>query len=161
MMKTKYSKKMLKLAEKYARAGNTNKEIAKKLGINEDTFYKWIRKHPEFAETIKNAREEVVVPEVEGALYKKAIGHWVEEERVIATVKIDPDQVDPETKKPKARVLFEKREKVKKYIPPDTTAAIFILKNMAPQRWKDRHEFAGEGIKVVVDLGELEKDDKG
>jgi len=122
--RTKYSKKMLRLAEELARKGNNNREIAQKLGIHEDTFYTWLKKYSEFSETIKKAREEYAIPEIEGALFKKATGYWIEE------TKIRPDG---------------KIETIKKYIPPDTTAIIFFLKNRAPERWRDRTEINASG----------------
>ncbi len=85
-------------------------------------MYNWINKYPEFQDAVQvgvdafNAR-------VECALAERAIGFWVttkEEMRDEKTGKI----IQPE---------------VRKYFPPDVTAAIFFLKNRMKDKWGDVH----------------------
>ena len=43
---------------------------------------------------------------------------------------------------------------VEEYIPPDTTAQIFWLKNRRPDRWRDkRDEAPAQGNELLHDLG--------
>ena len=139
MRKPKYSKKILKQAVEYASKGNNNREIAEKLGIAECTFYDWSNKHPEFSEAIKKAREQDAIPKVENALFKSAVGYWIEEEKKLIT----------KTKDGKERI---KIEKIKKWIPPNPTSQIFWLKNRVPERWSDKQKLdISQEIHVIED----------
>lgn len=109
----------LTLIEGWARWGLTEKQIAKNMGCSLSTLSAWKKDHPEILQSLKKGKE-VADFEVENALYKRATGYEIEE-----TI----------TKIVKGK---EVTETVKKRIPPDTTAAIFWLKNRRPDRWRDR-----------------------
>lgn len=109
----------LTLIEGWARWGLTEKQIAKNMGCSLSTLNAWKKDHPEILQSLKKGKE-VSDFEVENALYKRATGYEIEE-TVTKTVKGK-----------------EVTETVKKRIPPDTTAAIFWLKNRRPDRWRDR-----------------------
>ena len=106
------------LLEGWARDGLTDEQIARNIGIATSTFYEWKKKKLEFSETLKKGKE-VVDFEVENALLKRALGYEYEEETY------------------ENGILTKK---VKKQVPPDTTAQIFWLKNRKPNNWKDRIE---------------------
>jgi transposase len=55
-MKTKYSKERAEKIIKLLEDGNYCQTAAHASGICEDTFYTWIKKHPEFAESVKKAK---------------------------------------------------------------------------------------------------------
>lgn len=138
-MKSRFSKKMIKLAYKYASEGNTNDEIAKNLGIHRATFYRWIEKYRDFGDAIKKGREQKANPEVENALYKSAVGYWVEEEKKIIFKSKDGKETI-------------KVEKTKKWIPPNPTAQIFYLKNRISERWSDKQKLdISQEIHVIED----------
>ena len=42
----------------WKRNGLTNEQIAKNIGVNQDTLYTWIRRFPEFSEALKIGRDE-------------------------------------------------------------------------------------------------------
>lgn len=106
----------------WARKGLTNEQIAENMGINRDTLYDWQKKYPEFSDALKSTKE-ITVFEVENALYKAALGYYVEES--ITTV----------TATGKAHTEIRK-----KWIPPNTTAQIFYLKNKDPENWRERND---------------------
>lgn len=106
------------LLEGWARGGLTDEQIAKNMGIAPSTLYEWKKKSKEFSESLKKGKE-VVDFEVENALLKRALGYEYEEETY------------------ENGILTKK---VKKQVPPDTTAQIFWLKNRKPNNWKDRVE---------------------
>lgn len=96
----------------WAETGLDDKEIIHNIGINQDTFYTWMNKYPEFAEAVKSGRV-TAVEEVENALFNLAMGRA---ERVTTT-----EYIDEKGNKSLKRVT----EKV----PPNATAQIFYLKN--------------------------------
>ena len=54
MAKSKYDPETFPaLAEGYAREGLIDKEIAAKLGVGEDSFHEYLKRHSEFSESIK------------------------------------------------------------------------------------------------------------
>lgn len=104
------------LLEGWAREGLTEEQIAHNMKISVKTLYNWKNKELQILQALKKGKE-VVDFEVENALLKRALGYEYEEltyESGILT------------------------KKVKKQVPPDTTAQIFWLKNRKPSSWRDK-----------------------
>lgn len=109
--------------ESWASDGLTNGQIAKNIGISRQTLDNWCKKHVDIFNAIKKGREPVV-RELENALIKKAKGFEYEE----ITTEMWVDDTG------------EKRQKVskhRKYSAPDTSAAIFLLKNYKPNKYRN------------------------
>lgn len=107
--------------EKLCKLGATDEQIAEFFDVSVQTIYNWKSKHPEFVEAIKNGKV-IADMQVSNSLFKKATGYVIETEKVVG--KGDNKQV----------------LKVNVAIEPDTTAAIFWLKNRQPEYWRDRTE---------------------
>ena len=104
--------------EGWARDGLTDEQIAKNIGINRDTLYRWKKAYPDFSDALKRGKE-VIDRQVENALLKRALGYTYDE------------------------VTFEdgvEVKRVRKQVVPDTTAQIFWLKNRKPEDWRDKRE---------------------
>ena len=124
----------LTLLEGWARDGLTDEQLAQKIGINRATLYDWKKKFSNISDALKKGKEIVDI-QVENALLKRALGYSYTE-------------VMEETSEDGVK----HRETVK-FIPPDTTAQIYWLKNRRPDKWRDR---------PVEDTGpkdEMEEDD--
>lgn len=111
--------------EGWAKDGLTDEQIAKNMGISRGTIYDWKKNHSDISNALKRGKE-VVDREVENALEKAAVGYWVEETKTYI------EEVDGRKKK--------KIEKNKKWIPANTTAQIYWLKNRKPEQWRDKRE---------------------
>ena len=111
-------KDKLILIQGMARDALTQQQIANNLGISIDTLIENKKKYSEFNNALKKGKE-VIDFEVENALLKRALGYEYEEETY------------------ENGILTKK---VKKQVPPDTTAQIFWLKNRKPNTWKDKVE---------------------
>ena len=107
---------LLKL-EGWARDGLTDEQIAHNIGISTSTLYNWEKQHVEILEALKKGKE-VVDRQVENALLKRALGFTTTE----------------------TTETLDEKKTVTKEVPPDTTAAIFWLKNRKPDVWRDRKE---------------------
>ncbi len=116
------------LAYNMALRGITDEQMAKEMGVAESTFHLWKTKHPEFSEALKKGKEEPDL-KVEGSLFQRAMGYSH------AAVKILMPAGAPE---PIYAPFVE-------HYPPDTTAAIFWLKNRRPDRWRDKQEVEHSG----------------
>jgi transposase len=128
MAREYYREHFSKIAEGLARQGRTNAEIAAHLEISESTFYKYLKKFPDFAEGVKRGRAPVDF-DVEASLLKLATGYdstEIQEEAIL----------DAETGEP----IKTKRKTVTKHIPPSVSAAMFWLKNRLPANWRERQK---------------------
>lgn len=119
--------------------GATDEELAAHFGIAKSTLYEWKNEYPEFSDAIKRGKSPAD-GNVAGALYQRATGaEWVEEQAIKCK------RVEYENGK---KVLEEERVEVvevTRRAPPDTTAAIFWMKNRVSAHWRDKIEHAGEG----------------
>jgi transposase len=125
--------------EAYARDGLTDDDISTKLGINRSTLYDWIKKYPDISNALKRGKEVVDV-EVENALLQKAMGIKETVQRAIKLKEVLYENGKRVSEK--ERIEYADEEV---YIPPDTTAAIFWLKNRKPAEWRDKQEFEHTG----------------
>lgn len=113
----------LELLRGWRRDGLEMKQIAANIGIKRQTLYDWCTKYKEIADALKKG-EEACLYEVEGKLYKSAVGYYVTE----------TDQT--ETEGPNGKVITKHARK--RYIPPNLGSICFILKNRRPEKWRDR-----------------------
>lgn len=113
------TKEGLLLLGGWARDGLTDKEIAKKIGIDISTLYDWKSRFPEFSDALK-INKEIADIEIENALRKRALGYTYEET----------------TEKYEGGYCVERKHTIK-HVPPDTTAQIFWLKNRQPDKWRN------------------------
>ncbi len=107
-----------------ARDGCSDKQIYDKIGISKQTFYDWLKRYPDFSDSIKKGRQPVKV-KVEDAFYSRC--EWREVTETRREVFVDSN--GKEAKK----VINQTR-----WIPPDTAALIFALKNLDSKKWKDK-----------------------
>lgn len=120
------------------------------MGVAYSTFRDWIGKFSAISASLKKGKAPVDY-EVENALYKRATGY---------TVKLKKPIKVKTTKRVtgKGEVTEERIEYVdeEQYIPPDTTAQIFWLKNRRPDKWRDKREEApqqtNELLQSLIDL---------
>jgi len=135
---TKYKEEYVDLAYKFCLLGADDKDLAKMFGVQESTINNWKKEHPEFMESIKRGKE-IADATIAQKLYHRAKGYEHKDTQFATFQGQITDQV----------------EYIKHY-PPDTTAAIFWLKNRQPKKWRDRqeHEITGEdGGPLRVDFG--------
>lgn len=117
-------------AKRLARLGATDAEVADFFGVDVRTVYRWKLVHEEFCHALKAGKEEADA-RVERSLYHRAIGYEQEAVKIF---------MPAGAKEPVYAPFVEK-------VAPDTTAAIFWLKNRKPEEWKDKQsvEHGGEG----------------
>lgn len=115
----------LDLIEALTAKGATNQEICDALGIGKTAFYEYAKKSAEFAEALKKGRE-ISVGNIENSMYNAAIGGV---KKVKKYMKVRRVQYEDGKKLREWDDIKEYEEE--EYIRPDTTAAIFLLKNWA------------------------------
>ena len=129
---TSFRKAYVKDARKLACLGATDFEVADFFGVNVATIYRWKHAHQEFCEALKAGKEEADA-RVERSLYHRAIGYDQEAVKIF----MPAGALEP--------VMASYTER----IAPDTTAAIFWLKNRKPAEWRDRQDVTLNGTLKV------------
>ena len=109
----------------WARDGLTDQDIAKNMGIGYSTFSEWKVKFTEITEALKKGRRPIIVEVEDTFLEKKLTGYFIDEE------------ISEVTKHPNG-TKTEHRKKMRRWIPPDTTAMIFYFKCKKPKQYNDR-----------------------
>lgn len=120
------------LARALAREGHTDEEIAERLDppVGVATLNRWKKTYPDFSEALKQGKS-VVDAQVEDSLLRRALGFTTTETRLEAK----SDEFGRPLRG--GRVIKTTRE-----VPPDSTAAIFWLKNRKPGQWRDKQDIA-------------------
>jgi hypothetical protein len=132
--KTKFDESLKETMLELYRKGKTDAEVADIVGVCEKTINNWKGRHPKFLEALKESKE-IADELVEASLFSRAVGYSHADVKVITS--FGNIEIVPCTK----------------YYPPDTTAAIFWLKNRQPERWREK--MPGEGdINITVTLAE-------
>lgn len=141
----KYSQEYADQARKLCLLGATDEEIASFFDVEVRTIYRWKLDHDEFCQALKVGKAEAD-DRVERSLYQKAIGYRQQAIKIFMPAGKDDPVYAPYVE----------------HMAPDTTAAIFWLKNRRSQDWRDKqdHEHSGPNggpIQVTrIELVDLE-----
>lgn len=135
----------------WARDGLTQEQISEKIGISRSTLNEWIKKYADIADTLKKGKE-VADREIEESLFKKAKGFTMKIQKPFKLKKITYDKKTFKKIKEEEKVEYAEEEV---YIPPDTVAMIFWLKNRKPEVWRDKQIEAQETTAEVAGVIEI------
>ncbi|WP_312272243.1 terminase [Pseudomonas sp.] len=118
---TSYKAEYAAQALKLCKLGLTDKELAEYFEVSEQTLNAWKKSHPAFLESLKGGKT-LADAEVASKLFHRATGY-------------SHDDLD-------IRVVNGEiiQTPIIKHYPPDTTAAIFWLKNRQRNKWRDKPE---------------------
>lgn len=118
---TDFKTEFCQQAREQCENGATDEELADFFGVSVRTIYRWKAVHPDFCQALKSGKD-VADERVERSLYAKAVGYTFDSEKVFQF---------------QGHIV---RAPVKEHVPPDTTAAIFWLKNRRGEQWRDKSE---------------------
>lgn len=118
---TLYKKEYNEQAYKLCLLGATDATLADFFEVNEDTINEWKKVHKSFSESLKKGKT-LADAEIAKALYHRAKGY----EHPDVDIKIYEGQI----------ITTE----ITKHYAPDSTAAIFWLKNRQPKEWRDKQD---------------------
>ena len=130
---TLYKPEYAKQAEKFAKLGATDRDLADFFEVSVNTIDNWKSQHAEFLGALKAGKTEAD-DRVERSLFQRAVGY----EQDAVKIFMPKDATEP--------VYAPFRER----IAPDTTACIFWLKNRRKEQWRDRHEVGGDPENPLV-----------
>jgi hypothetical protein len=119
----KFKPEYVEQARRLCQLGLTDPELAVFFGVHLQTINNWKAKYPEFLYALK-AGKEAADNRVERSLYSRAVGYNYEAVRIF---------MPANRSKPVYAKYIE-------HVPPDTTAAIFWMKNRDPAHWRDSQQ---------------------
>lgn len=128
---TKYKEEYSEQAYKLCLLGAIDTEIADFFDVCVDTINEWKKQHEDFSASIKRGKQ-VADGEVASKLFHRATGY-------------QHDDVD--IKMYEGQII---ETQLIKHYPPDTTAAIFWLKNRQPAKWRDKQDITHD-VRVGLD----------
>lgn len=116
--------------------GMPDDKIANFFGVSIETMVYWKQTQPEFSQAAKLGRE-LAAGKTVSKMFDRACGYEHPEEKIFYDAKLGS----------------EIRVQTTKHYPPDTAAAIFLLKNWMPQYFRDKTEqdiHYPDGIPVMM-----------
>lgn len=132
---TKYKEEYDEQVYKLCLLGSTDKDIASFFEVDESTINRWKLEHDGFCESLKRGKF-LADANVAERLYKRAMGYEHKEDKIF-------------NNNGEALVVG-----TTKHYAPDTTAAIFWLKNRQPELWRDKPEPTDNNevapVKIVI-----------
>jgi hypothetical protein len=129
---SKLTKEVQETAIDLAKKGKTEVQISEIIGVHPTTLSYWKGNYKQFSYALKEAKQDAD-DLVEASLFRKATGYYHTEEKVFLT-----------------RDGGVKRVETVKHTPPDTTAAIFWLKNRRPERWRESYQVSAEPVSITA-----------
>lgn len=119
----KFREEMLEETRSLARFGCTNEEIAEFLKISLQTFNAYKRDIPEFYQALQDGRLYDSM-KVVNSLHKQALGYIVQEHEVSEHALRNGE-------------IVELKKTITKFVQPNVTAAIYLLKTRHGDKWMD------------------------
>lgn len=140
--KSKYNEAIVVEMCEIIEQGGTEGDAYKSVGVSKDTFYKWKREKPDFADRLKQSREtaidrirENIVPQFKRFMQGY---HVTEETREF-------DVIDGE-------LVVKSVKRRDRFIPPNITAAIFLAKSIHPDLQADAVKPQSKSRKTITEL---------
>ena len=129
---SKYRDDFARQAAKLCSLGATDEDLGEFFDVSARTIRRWKVEHEAFCGALKLGKG-LVDDQVERSLYQRAVGYSCN------AVKVFTHQ---------GQVI---RAEYREHYPPDTTAAIFWLKNRRPEQWRDKQDL-NHGGNLTVEL---------
>ena len=137
-----YKPEYAEQAYKFCLLGADDKKLAELFDVDERTINRWKIDYPEFCQSIKMGKD-IADAEVADRLYQRAMGY-------------EHDDVELKVVSLGNNCGSEVQEvPIRKYYPPDPTAAIFWLKNRQKTNWRDKQDIEALNVNLNSDVSDL------
>jgi hypothetical protein len=138
-------------------ADATDELLAEFFGKSVSTISRWKVQHPEFSEALKRGKLPADV-EVANSLFKRANGFEYDEATPIKVKDITYADNGKKLRETERVEIIQ----VRKVVPPDVAACIYLLNNRQPQYWRQRRELidpdGGGGLTInIIRFGDADQ----
>ena len=130
---TAYQPEFVEQAEKLAKLGATDMEIADFFEVDVRTINRWKITHPEFCQSLKEGKDEADAKVIR-SLFQRATGFEHDSVKIFCQ---------------EGQVI---EAPFREFVVPDTTACIFWLKNRRSKEWRDKTEVDLVERRVIADV---------
>lgn len=144
-----YIEPRLSDVKKWSEKGLTERQIADRLGVAYSTFNKYKSEKTELSEALKKGRDDAV-DRIENAMFESAIGG---KQTLKKAQKVKRIKYENGKKSMEAETMEYYEEEI--YIPPNTTAGIYLLKH-----WGKDRGYTNDPIQLELKKRELELKEK-
>ncbi len=155
----KYKEEYDNLAYQLCLLGATDATLADAFDVPADTIDEWKNTFPDFAESIIKGKM-IADSFVAKSLYDKARGYKLTKQAAIKLItKVPVKDQDGNPTRTVEQIEEVKIVDLEEDLPPDTTAAIFWLKNRQARAWRDKVEVDNSVTMtkpLIIDWGEGE-----
>jgi hypothetical protein len=131
--KSTFDKRFIEVAKRMAYLGATDEDLAIAFGVTIKCVIEWRAKHPLFGEALKLGKGQADV-RVTRSLYQRAVGYSYDAVKIFMPAGASEPTIVPYVE----------------HVPPDTTAAIFWLKNRDPAHWRDAWQIEASVGKYLI-----------
>ena len=135
-----YKSEYAQIAKSMCELGATDFDLASAFDVVVSTVSLWKSTHIEFSDALKIGKA-AADDKVERSLYQKAVGYSHDAVKIFANPRTGENVVVPFVE----------------HYAPDTTAAIFWLKNRRKDVWRDRQEVEHSGMIETKDVSPRER----
>ena len=146
----KYTKEMISACSDWVRenglmdyGGATLTDFCKAMRIDNKTYYAWMEK-TEFSESIKKAKEQ----------FRDSLEKDIVKSLANAAKGYEYNQTTTEYTDVNGKPRIKKQVKKNIRVDPNVGAAIFLLTNIAPERWKNRQDTKTDLTTNGKDIGQ-------
>lgn len=131
---TSYKAEYARQAYRLCLLGATDRDLAEFFRVSEVTINAWKKKEPRFLKSL-NEGKTAADAKVAESLYMRALGYSHRAVKIFISRLTGEPIIVPYVE----------------HYPPDSTAAIFWLKNRRPQEWRDKQDVDHTGeVKLIV-----------
>ena len=120
-----------------AEYGLTDKKLAKFFMVDVSNLQEWKKLYPEFRDSIRAGKDDYDSEAIEKSLRRRSIGFRYTETTKELSPTTELTELGNEVPGP-SKLITTKT--VRKFIPPDTKAIEFWLRNRKSMRWQDRQQ---------------------
>lgn len=131
---TKYTPETVRIIVEARRNGETYEVAAARAGVGQSNLYEWKQKYADFAEQLKKADKEYeanyatdIIAKAKVSLEKMITGYNAEEHKT------------ERKRDAHGNLQIDRQTTISKPVAPSITAIIFVLTNLQPEIWKNRH----------------------
>lgn len=141
-----YKEEYASLAFNYCLLGATDEDLATFFEVQKSTINNWKNDYPEFLDSIKKGKVQADAI-IASSLYNRAKGAIINQQQAFKVKRVSYNDKGNRIETESIEIVDLQQEQ-----PPDTTAAIFWLKNRNPNNWRDKTstELTGKDGKDLI-----------
>ena len=141
-----------------AREEKTDKEIIDSLPISKDTFYKWLGRHPDFSDALKEGRQPVIA-KVESAFISRCLGmefettkKKIKEQPKVTIIRTIGKNGKVQVERKVEKIQIKEMQTIQHRILPDANACWKFLRVRKSETYGEKEDQTKERFSTFAEL---------